>query len=325
MLVCPALLTDAAAAAQCCQLLILCCSLLLPPGPCADIRVVGIAAGMSHSLALTANGEVYSWGDSAHGRLGHGAPPSLRLFSRGLEFKPRLIRALETLRIKRVHWVLCGGVPAAHMWGCSGYSHAWMHVVGDSNRHVRSPHLPFPSLPCPSPLQISAGQMHSAAVSSSGDAFLWGYGKFHQLGFGDDHDQETPTPLPPLKGNTVAVACGSLHSLALQYGGDVLSWGANQVGGCMFLLAQGSGVCIKTRQDCCWAGLGCAVCSCAHAHCFATAERGAGAWARTEWTAQAALQGARHSGGADCGGVEALGGGDGRWQALHLGLGRQPG
>ena len=105
------------------------------------------------------------------------------------------------------------------------------------------PHLPFPSLPCPSPLQISAGQMHSAAVSSSGDAFLWGYGKFHQLGFGDDHDRETPTPLPPLKGNTVAVACGSLHSLALQYGGDVLSWGANQVGGCMFLLAEGSGAC----------------------------------------------------------------------------------
>jgi alpha-tubulin suppressor-like RCC1 family protein len=86
------------------------------------------------------------------------------------------------------------------------------------------------SLPCPFLLQISAGQMHSAAVSSSGDAFLWGYGKFHQLGFGDDHDRETLTPLPPLKGNTVAVACGSLHSLALQYGGDVLSWGANQVG-----------------------------------------------------------------------------------------------
>ena len=90
-------------AASCCQDLML----LLPSAaacdPCADTKVVGIAAGMHHSLALTASGEVYSWGDSAHGRLGHGAPPSLRLFSRGLEFKPRLIRALEALRIKQVH------------------------------------------------------------------------------------------------------------------------------------------------------------------------------------------------------------------------------
>lgn len=27
--------------------------------------------------------------------------------------------------------------------------------------------------------------MHSAAVSSAGDLFMWGYGKFHQLGFGN--------------------------------------------------------------------------------------------------------------------------------------------
>ena len=27
--------------------------------------------------------------------------------------------------------------------------------------------------------------MHSAAVSSAGDLFVWGYGKFNQLGFGN--------------------------------------------------------------------------------------------------------------------------------------------
>lgn len=36
--------------------------------------------------------------------------------------------------------------------------------------------------------------------------------------------------LPPLKGSTAAVACGWLHTLALEYGGNVQAWGANQVG-----------------------------------------------------------------------------------------------
>ena len=45
-----------------------------------------------------------------------------------------------------------------------------------------------------------------------------------------DEDVEIPTPLPPLKGSTAGVACGYLHTLALEYGGNVQSWGANQVG-----------------------------------------------------------------------------------------------
>lgn len=73
-----------------------------PATRAADAKVVALAAGMEHSLALTAGGEVYSWGASTHGRLGHGAPASLRLFGSGAEFKPRLIRAFEALRIKQV-------------------------------------------------------------------------------------------------------------------------------------------------------------------------------------------------------------------------------
>ncbi len=78
-------------------------------------------------------------------------------------------------------------------------------------------------------LQISAGQMHSAAVSAEGDAFLWGYGKFNQLGLGEAEDVETPAVLPQLKGVTAGLACGWHHTLAVTHSGDVLAWGANQV------------------------------------------------------------------------------------------------
>ena len=38
----------------------------------ADRRVVAVSAGPYHSLALTADGAVWSWGDENYGKLGHG-------------------------------------------------------------------------------------------------------------------------------------------------------------------------------------------------------------------------------------------------------------
>jgi len=38
----------------------------------AGQRVVAVAAGAFHSLTLTADGAVWSWGDGEDGKLGHG-------------------------------------------------------------------------------------------------------------------------------------------------------------------------------------------------------------------------------------------------------------
>ena len=65
--------------------------------------MTAIAAGADHCLALTAGGEVFSWGSGGNGRLGHGRPPGMRFFRRHApEFRPRVIRQLEALRITQV-------------------------------------------------------------------------------------------------------------------------------------------------------------------------------------------------------------------------------
>lgn len=64
--------------------------------------MVAIAAGADHCLALTAGGEVYSWGSGGNGRLGHGRGRGVGVFRRQHpEFRPRLIRQLEALSIKQ--------------------------------------------------------------------------------------------------------------------------------------------------------------------------------------------------------------------------------
>lgn len=35
------------------------------------VRTKAAAAGFAHSAALTENGDVYTWGNGAHGELGH--------------------------------------------------------------------------------------------------------------------------------------------------------------------------------------------------------------------------------------------------------------
>ena len=58
----------------------------------AGAKIAGIAAGEKHSLAVTASGELLSWGCGSRGQLGHGATaiPANRD-----EFQPRLISSLK--------------------------------------------------------------------------------------------------------------------------------------------------------------------------------------------------------------------------------------
>jgi alpha-tubulin suppressor-like RCC1 family protein len=58
----------------------------------ASIRVVAIAAGGNHGVALDEDGLVYTWGYGAYGRLGNGAPADVLV--------PTKIKLFETVRLR---------------------------------------------------------------------------------------------------------------------------------------------------------------------------------------------------------------------------------
>ena len=51
----------------------------------ADQRVVAVSAGGMHSLAITAHGAVFTWGEGDRGRLGHGEDLSDQLLPKKIE------------------------------------------------------------------------------------------------------------------------------------------------------------------------------------------------------------------------------------------------
>ncbi|GFP96575.1 E3 ubiquitin-protein ligase herc2 [Phtheirospermum japonicum] len=79
-----------------------------------DVRIIQIASGGYHSLALTDKGEVLSWGHGGHGQLGNSS-----LHSR------KVPEPVEDLANERVTFIACGGSSSAaitdkgklYMWG----------------------------------------------------------------------------------------------------------------------------------------------------------------------------------------------------------------
>ncbi|KAJ0090432.1 hypothetical protein Patl1_13968 [Pistacia atlantica] len=66
------------------------------------IKLVKLAAlGFEHSVAVTDEGEVLSWGGGGSGRLGHGHESSILGFlSSFSEYTPRLIKEFEKVKVK---------------------------------------------------------------------------------------------------------------------------------------------------------------------------------------------------------------------------------
>lgn len=129
----------------------------------AGARVVKICCGQQHVLALTANGEVWSWGLGVFGQLGHGETHD--------EGVPKRIAAFDG---KRVLDIGCGANHSLALtedgkifsWGSSEYGQQ-----GGRNQYTvrcSSPSSsPFFSLPLPHPCRIGSKVRFTPRASAS--------------------------------------------------------------------------------------------------------------------------------------------------------------
>ena len=131
-------------------------------------KIVSVSCGDKHTVCVTSDGEVYSWGAGRMGALGHGNTESVDL--------PKRIEGLQGI-VKVVcganHTLVLDTNGKLHAFGENTYGQLGLN--SDSLKEV-SPKKIFTSASQGKIVDFSCGDEHSAYVDVRGYVHTWGYG-----------------------------------------------------------------------------------------------------------------------------------------------------
>ncbi|KAJ6434111.1 hypothetical protein OIU84_017757 [Salix udensis] len=184
-----------------------------------------VSAAKFHSVAVSASGEVYTWGFGRGGRLGH---PDFDIHSgQAAVITPRQVTSgLGSRRVKAIaaakhHTVLATEGGEIFTWGSNREGQLGYTVdTQPTPRRVSSLRSRI--------VAVAAANKHTAAVSDSGEVFTWGCNREGQLGYGTSNSASnyTPRAVEYLKDKVLTgVSVAKYHTIVLGAGGEVYTWG----------------------------------------------------------------------------------------------------
>lgn len=184
-----------------------------------------IDGGWAHTCALNTTGGVKCWGRNSTGQVGDGttADKSIPVDVVGMG--------------SNVIGITVGGASyAGHTCAlteaggvkCWGYNE--LGQVGDGTT-TRNKVTPVDVVGLDSGVTaISAGYLHTCALTTAGGVKCWGYNFYGQVGDGTTVNKLIPADVIGLDRNVTAIASGGFHTCALNTTGGVKCWGGNNVG-----------------------------------------------------------------------------------------------
>lgn len=181
--------------------------------------VIGISAGGYHTCALMSGGGVKCWGLNSSGQLGAGTTNQSTTPVDVLGLTD--VKAISAGRNHTCALTNSGGVK------CWGWNTAGQ--LGDGTNTNKTTPVDVLGLTS-GVIAISAGDMHTCAVTQTGGVKCWGSNYIGQLGDGTYTDRNTPVNVSGLSSGVSAVAGGYQHTCALMNSGGVKCWGYNEFG-----------------------------------------------------------------------------------------------
>jgi len=202
-----------------------------PPTPVPsmlDRHIVSVAAGVTHCLALSTEGEAYSWGDGASGALGHGDDNRRAVPSR--------IKSLN-----RIETIAAGDESTSAAVDEDGKLFTWgratiedttlpngLGYALDAQAEFQLSPKQVEALSQDRVVGVALGHGFTLAVTDAGAVLS--FGRCHEgvLGHGSPEAQVLPRRIEALTQTGrrfVAVAAGEAHALALTEEGELYGWG----------------------------------------------------------------------------------------------------
>jgi alpha-tubulin suppressor-like RCC1 family protein len=180
-----------------------------------------VVAGSFHSMVLTRDGDVFTWGVGYDGELGHG--------NTNRQFVPKQVEGLTNvtdIAAGYSHSLAVVEVGSVYTWGFNRQGQLGLgdHGFG-TNRHVPT-EVPGVN----GVVAVAAGSGLSFALSRDGTVMACGYNNEGQLGLGDTDERDTFTVVAGLRG-VVDIDAGYYHSIAATTEGGLYTWGKGRAMG----------------------------------------------------------------------------------------------
>ena len=176
-----------------------------------------VSCGTEHSLALCADGAVWSWGKGKNGGLGHGNEADCK--------SPTLIKSLVLSEDQKIVQIASGdshnlaltAEGTVFAWGSGAYGRLGLGTEID----VQTPTVVEGDLKNIRVLNVSCNSFHSLALvlpdSDDYSLYTWGGGKYGKLGHGDTANRLSPTPVELFKKpqRAIRAVAGQHHTVAI--------------------------------------------------------------------------------------------------------------
>ncbi|XP_038161517.1 probable E3 ubiquitin-protein ligase HERC4 [Cyprinodon tularosa] len=190
----------------------------------SNIPVAQVACGSQHSVALTKECQVYTWGLDSRGQLGLG--------KRGSGARsPQQVRSLSSVPVVQIfaggdHSFALSVSGGVFGWGRNNCGQLGLGGTKD----IFTPTC-VSSLNLKKTSDICCGKDHTAVLTKQGAVFTFGSGQYGQLGHNSLKNELHPRLIAELWGTKVIkIACGRYHTLALTDGRKVYSFGCGEQG-----------------------------------------------------------------------------------------------
>ncbi|KAI9144320.1 regulator of chromosome condensation 1/beta-lactamase-inhibitor protein II [Paraphysoderma sedebokerense] len=193
------------------------------------IGVVDIACGGLHSLALTEDGKVYSWGCNDHRALGRDGPETEVGLVQGLE-------GIDVVKIGAGDNISCAldRNGKLYVWGTfRDEQGVYGFLPGIQIQPVAALFLPLSQMTI---VDFACGTDHVVALNSYGIVYAWGIASQLRLGRtpigrqAERHSSLIPDRIPLRR--IVKIGAGAYHSIAIDIDGRSYVWGLNNFGQC---------------------------------------------------------------------------------------------
>jgi len=190
--------------------------------------VSAIAAGEDETCAVTAGGGVKCWGMNKYGQLGDGTAANRHTAVDVVG----LSSGATAISVGWSHACALMSTGGVKCWGSNQYGQ-----LGDGTTAARTTAVDVAGLTS-AVTAITAGPIHTCALTRIGGVRCWGSNSLGQLGDGTKTERSTPVGVVGLASGVTALAAGGAtshaaggaHACAITGAGGVKCWGYNNLG-----------------------------------------------------------------------------------------------